>query len=260
MSDHKALATTLDAAALRKHAIPQLTLTSTLSIGEAYSVQRHGIDLRLNRGERIIGMKLGFTSRAKMSQMGVHDLIWGLLTDGMIVEDGGHVDLTNYIHPRVEPEVAFLIGQRLSGTVTAAHALTTVRAVAPALEVIDSRYANFKFNLADVVADNCSSAGLVVGPWQPATGDLGNLGVLLELNGRAIQYGSTAAILGHPVRALAAAARLITTVGLSIEPGWVVLAGAATAAEPLALGMHVRACVERIGSASFSVSHAEGGK
>lgn len=246
------IAARLDAAATRQRAIAQLSIDTPLSVADAYRVQQQVIARRLERGERRIGVKLGFTSRAKMIQMGVHDLIWGQLTDAMLVADGGQLALDAFIHPRAEPEIAFLVGRRLTGDVTESEALAAVRSIAPALEIIDSRYADFKFNLADVIADNCSSAALVVGPWQTLPGDISNLGVSLEIGGRAAQSGSTSAILGHPARALVAAARLVAEAGLTLEAGWIVMAGAATAAEPLQPGMQVRATVDGLGSASFS--------
>jgi 2-oxo-3-hexenedioate decarboxylase len=120
---------------------------------------------RYSRGEKQVGIKMGFTSRAKMVQMGVHDMIWGRLTDGMIVEDGGVTSYRKYVHPRIEPEVAFLLKRELVGTVTPLQAFSAVEAIAPAVEIIDSRYKAFKFSLTDVVADNSSSSGFVVGPW-----------------------------------------------------------------------------------------------
>ncbi|MDJ0383570.1 fumarylacetoacetate hydrolase family protein [Streptomyces sp. G-G2] len=212
--------------------------------GEAYAVQDALVARRLARGERLTGFKLGFTSLAKMRQMGVSDLIHGRLTDRMEIADGGRFDASGLIHPRVEPEVAFLLGDTLRPR---ADPMAAVAAVAPALEVIDSRYDGFRFSLPEVIADNTSAAGYAVGPWC-APGDLGNLGVLLELDGRLAEAGSTAAVLGHPLRALAAAARLAG----SLEPGTVVLAGAATAAVPLPPGTHVRATVAGLGSVRFT--------
>lgn len=246
------IAEKLDGAATGQRAIAQLSIDTPLSVADAYRVQQRLIERRLARGETRVGVKLGFTSRAKMIQMGVHDLIWGQLTDAMIVGDGAHLALKAFIHPRAEPEIAFLIGQRLAGELNEEQALAAVRSVAPALEIIDSRYSDFKFNLADVIADNCSSAALVLGPWQPLPGDIGNLAVLLEIDGRPAQSGSTAAILGHPARALVAAARLVADAGFALEPGWIVMAGAATAAEHLRPGMRVCVTVERLGRASFS--------
>ncbi|MFB7538288.1 2-keto-4-pentenoate hydratase [Streptomyces zaomyceticus] len=212
--------------------------------GEAYAVQEALVARRLARGERLTGFKLGFTSVAKMRQMGVSDLIHGRLTDRMEIPDGGRFDLSRLIHPRVEPEVAFLLGDTLR---PGGDPMAAVAAVAPALEVIDSRYDGFRFSLPEVIADNTSAAGYAVGPWS-APGDLGNLGVLLELDGRPAETGSTAAILGHPLRALAAAARLAGV----LEAGTVILAGAATAAVPLPPGTHVRATVSGLGTVRFT--------
>lgn len=212
--------------------------------GEAYAVQEALVARRLARGERLTGFKLGFTSVAKMRQMGVSDLIHGRLTDRMEIPDGGRFDLSRLIHPRVEPEVAFLLGDTLR---PGGDLMAAVAAVAPALEVIDSRYDGFLFSLPEVIADNTSAAGYAVGPWS-APGDLGNLGVLLELDGRPAETGSTAAILGHPLRALAAAARLAGV----LEAGTVILAGAATAAVPLPPGTHVRATVSGLGTVRFT--------
>ncbi|MEV4940488.1 2-keto-4-pentenoate hydratase [Streptomyces zaomyceticus] len=212
--------------------------------GEAYAVQEALVARRLARGERLTGFKLGFTSVAKMRQMGVSDLIHGRLTDRMEIPDGGCFDVSRLIHPRVEPEVAFLLGATLR---PGGDLMAAVAAVAPALEVIDSRYDGFRFSLPEVIADNTSAAAYALGSWS-APGDLGNLGVLLELDGRPAETGSTAAILGHPLRALAAAARLAG----ELEAGTVILAGAATAAVPLPPGTHVRATVAGLGTVRFT--------
>ncbi|GAA2340667.1 4-oxalocrotonate decarboxylase [Dactylosporangium salmoneum] len=234
------LAERLDEAERTRTAIPQVVSQSGADADEAYRIQEALVARRVGRGERLVGLKLGLTSRAKMAQVGVDQVIWGRLTDAMRVEDGGTVDAGRYIHPRVEPEVAFRLDANGAAT-----------AVAPALELIDSRYADFKFALPDVIADNTSAAGFVIGAWQPLPAGLDNLGVLLEVDGRVAQIGSTAAILGDPRRALAAAATLASSAGVRLEDGWVLLAGAATAAVPLAPGAHVRAVVEGLGTASL---------
>jgi 2-oxo-3-hexenedioate decarboxylase len=249
-ADINGLATKLDEAQQKAKAIPQIT---GISVDEGYAIQLAAFQRRLARGEKKTGMKMGFTSRAKMIQMGVDDMIWGRLSSGMLVEDGGEISFKDYVHPRVEPEVAFLLGERLEGPVTAAQAMAAIEAVAPAIEIIDSRYRNFKFSWADVVADNCSAAGYVIGAWQNLDADLSNLGMILEFDGRPVQIGSSAAILGHPVRSLAAAARLSSEAGEPLEPGWIVMAGGATAAEALTPGVHVRLTVEDLGTVSFSV-------
>jgi 2-oxo-3-hexenedioate decarboxylase len=234
------------------------TLTDQLGEGltraDAYRVQARSIALRHARGERRAGYKLGFTSRAKMAQMGLHEVIWGRLTDAMIVADGGEAAPERFIHPRVEPEVCFLMGEPLEGTVTPLAAMRAVAGVAPALEVIDSRYRDFKFSLVGVIADNCSAAAIVVGPWSdPAAVDVANLGLLLEVDGVAAQIGSTAAILGNPVRSLVAAARLVAEAGERLEPGDLVMAGGATEAVALNPGSRVRLEAERLGSVGFKL-------
>jgi len=248
------LAKTVDDAARKARAIPQLSEKTKYALDDAYDIQAAAIQRRLDRGEKRNGMKMGFTSRAKMIQMGLNDMIWGRLTDRMVVEDGGTISLKNYVHPRVEPEIAFLLKRPLGYPCTAADALAAVDGVAPAMEIIDSRYKNFKFSLEDVVADNASSSSFVVGPWHRPDTDLDNLGMVMEFNGRPVQIGSSAAILGQPVRSLVSAARLTTEAGERLEAGWIVMAGGATAAEALRSGIHVRNTVQGLGSVAFSVT------
>lgn len=251
--DIQAMAERVDEAARQGQAIDQFA-AGTLNVSDAYAVQAASVERRLRRGEAPIGIKLGFTSRAKMVQMGVEDLIWGRLTDAMLVEEGGQIDLDAYVHPRVEPELAFLIDKPLTGLVTLPQVQAAIGAVAPAMEIIDSRYRDFKFDLPSVVADNASSSGLVLGTWRRADLDIANLGMVMSLDGEVRQVGSSAAILGHPLRALVAAARLVGEAGLSLRPGDVVLAGAATAAEPLRRGQHVELRVQHLGGAEFQVA------
>jgi 2-oxo-3-hexenedioate decarboxylase len=254
MVDVAKIAKTLDDAARKARAVAQPSDSMKMTLDEAYEIQRLSIERRLARGEKRNGMKMGFTSRAKMIQMGIDDMIWGRLTDGMVVEDGGPISLKDYVHPRIEPEIAFLLKRPLKWPCTAAEALAAVDGVAPAMEIIDSRYKNFKFSLEDVVADNASSSGFVVGPWQSPESDLDNLGIILEFNGRPVQIGSSAAILGHPVRSLVSAARLTSEAGERLEAGWIVMAGGATAAEALKPGVFVRNSVQGLGSVAFSVT------
>src|ERR1700740_1681697 len=148
MADTQALANYLDDAARNATEVPQLA--DPISLAEAYEIQKKSVARRLSRGEKQVGIKMGFTSRDKIIQMGVHDMTGGPLTDGMIVEDGGSTSLRRYVHPRVEPEVAFLLKRDLVGTVTPLQALSAVDAIAPAMEIIDSRYKAFKFSLTDV--------------------------------------------------------------------------------------------------------------
>lgn len=254
MSDFDTLAKNLDDAARNATAIAQISETQKLSLEDAYAIQKKMIALRISRGERRVGMKMGFTSRAKMVQMGVSDMIWGRLTDRMLVEDGGRISKAKFVHPRAEPEIAYLLKAPLAGPVTPAQAMAAVEAIAPAIEIIDSRFANFKFSLEDVVADNASSSAFVIGNWSKPDIDCSNLGMILEVDGRAAQVGSSAAILGNPARSLAAASRMVAEHGERLEAGWIVMAGGATEAVALAAGTSVRNTVEKLGSVSFSVT------
>jgi 2-oxo-3-hexenedioate decarboxylase len=250
-----AIAERLDDAARHGRAVAQLV--EPLTLVEAYEVQRLSVARRLERGEKRTGVKMGFTSKAKMEQMGLSELIWGRLTDGMLVDDAATIDLARYVHPRVEPEVAFLLARPLAGRVTLAEAAAAVGAVAPALEIIDSRYENFKFSLTDVVADNTSSSGYVIGPWSDPHTDVANLGMVMEIDGRPVQIGSSAAILDHPLRSLVAAARLAAEAGEILTAGSVVMAGGATAAEALTPGARVRLSVDRLGDVGFAVARTD---
>jgi len=253
MTNFNEFARIVDEAALAGREIPQLSSQRELTVEEGYAIQALSMARRYARGERRVGVKMGLTSRAKMQQVGVNEVVWGRLTDAMRVEEGGRVSLSRYAHPRVEPELAFLMKAPLSGEVSAVEAMAAVAAVAPAMEIIDSRYKDFKFTLSDVVADNSSSSGFVIGNWVDPGIDFSNLGLVMEVDGRAVQTGSTAAILGHPVRSLVAAARMVARWGERLEPGYIVMAGGATAAHPLAAGMHVRTEFQSLGSISFSV-------
>ncbi|MCB1336331.1 MAG: fumarylacetoacetate hydrolase family protein [Maritimibacter sp.] len=253
MADLEQLAELLDEAARTAQAVAQISDTAALTPVEAYKVQALSLARRYARGERRIGVKMGLTSRAKMAQVGVDDVTWGRLTDAMRVEDGGKIGRAAYVHPRVEPEIAFLMKAPLAGAVSAMEALAAVEAVAPALEIIDSRYRDFKFDLGDVIADNSSSSGFVIGPPSAPGTDIANLGIVLTVDGRVAETGSSAAILGHPLRALVAAARMVAQAGEELRPGDIVLAGAATAAVPVAPGQRIELQVQTLGTVALSV-------
>jgi 2-oxo-3-hexenedioate decarboxylase len=248
------VARTLDDAQRKATPVPQLSSRrgGALNLADAYRVQAAAIALRLKRGEVRSGVKMGLTSRAKAAQMGVFEPVYGRLTDGMLVADGGTVPHGRFCHPRVEPEIAYLLKSPMSGNLSPAEAMAHVEAVAPAIEIIDSRYRDFKFSLEDVVADNTSASGYVVGPWARPDIDAGNLGMVLAFDGRPVEIGSSAAILGHPARSLAEAARFAAETGDEIQAGYIVLAGAASAAVALPPRTSVKLTVEAIGSVAFN--------
>jgi 2-oxo-3-hexenedioate decarboxylase len=248
----EAAAQRLDDAARHGSAIEQMSSNEPFSVEDAYRIQRASIELRKARGERVIGIKLGFTSRAKMIQMGVDSLIWGWVTDAMLEEDGAPVDLQRFIHPRVEPEVCFLTKRDIDRPLTALEARAYLEAVAPAMEIIDSRYKAFRFTLEDVIADNCSSAGLVIGGWSNRFDALRNAGVIMRFDGTDVQVGSTAAILGDPLRSIVQSSRVAFDAEVALPAGTLIMAGAATAAQPLTQGVHVQCVVSGLGQAEFT--------
>lgn len=247
------LADILEQAAGSRTAVGKLTDHYPLDLAGGYRVQRLGIGRRTARGERITGVKMGFTSKAKMAQMGLSDVIWGVLTDAMATGEGSY-DISGLIHPKVEPEIVFRLGRRAG---SAEDAEAAVDAVAVGYEILDSRFENYKFALPDVVADNASAAGYGIGPWHPVTApgkpDISDLPVTLSVNGEAVKTGSSAAILGDPWESLRSAARLAAEAGLPLEAGWIVLAGGITEAVPLAPGAVVTVTAESLGTAGLRV-------
>ncbi len=248
------LATLVDDAATKASSIEMLTTSHPdLTVDEAYRVQRLSMKQRYGRSERLVGMKMGLTSRAKMEQVGIHTPIYGHLTDRMLRSDGAFFSETNYCQPRTDPEIAFILRTDLRGPVTASEAMLAVGGVCAALEVTDSRFENFQFNLPDVIADNASAAAFVLGDTvrDPRDIDISNLGVVLRLNGVVEQVGSTAAILEHPARSLAALANMLASVGEPLRAGYIVLAGGATASVPLEAGDRVLLKIDGLGTVSL---------
>jgi len=258
-ADIDTLAARLDGAAHEARAVAQLSADTALDLAAAYAVQAASIGRRLARGERQVGVKMGFTSRAKMQQMGVSDLIWGRLTDAMHLDAGAELPFARFIHPRAEPEIAFRLARPLAGNVSLAQAMAAVDAVAPAIEIIDSRYANFRFSLTDVVADNSSSSAFVTGTWvDPSL--LGGEEIVMELliDGVVVEHATSAAIMGNPWQSLVEAARLASVTGPGLAAGWIVFAGAATAAYALTPGMRVSTRAGVLGETGFRVSASAG--
>jgi len=244
----------LDRAAHSATVTQQISLSQQIDLKEAYDIQEASIGHRFERGENLTGYKLGFTSKAKMDQMGVHDLIWGRLTDKMHYQNGASLNSKHFIHPRVEPEVAFLIGKTIDRTLDLDQAKDYLDGVAPALEVIDSRYENFKFSLEDVIADNCSSAAYVIGEWHPPSTDVGDLDINLSINKELVQSGNSNAILDNPLESLVAISRILSEQGMEIIPGMVVLAGAATPAYFIHPGDQIKGTFEGLGEVSLNVA------
>lgn len=242
------IAIKLDQAAMLAKPIAQWGDENAFNEEESYEIQKLTIEERYKRGEHFIGMKLGFTSYAKMEQMGVHDMIWGRLTSDMLYTAGDELDLSKFIHPRAEPEICFLLKKDIDREIGLDEVGDYILAVAPAIEIIDSRYENFKFSLEDVIADNCSSTAFVVGAWQNIDIDLSNLKMELIINKEVVESGSSDAILGNPWLSVTNASRLAVKYGQELKAGSYLMAGAATSAVFLAQGQLVQTSVERLGT------------
>jgi 2-keto-4-pentenoate hydratase len=257
-SEVDALARTLLDAARTRRPIGQLTVGHPdLDAAAAYRVQRAVVAARLAGGERIVGWKVGLTSRAMQQQLGVDSPDYGPILSGYLVPDGGTVARDELIAPRVEAEIAFLLGAPLAGPgVTTADVLRATVGVRPAIEIIDSRIADWKLTLPDTVADLASSARVVFGgPVTPVDGlDLRLIGAILERNGQVVGSGAGAAVLGDPVAAVAWAAETLGALGERMEPGHVVIPGALHASVPAERGDAFTATFDRLGTVSVHFS------
>lgn len=239
----------------RKPIPPLATRWPEVGIADAYEIQRRNIQLRVGDGAAIRGHKVGLSSRAMQDMMGVHEPDYGHLLDDMFVFESHGVATEELIQPRVEIEVAFVLGSPLP--VRGCNAADVVRAtefILPAIEIIDSRIADWKIGIVDTIADNASSAKVVLGgnPVRLHDVDVRDIGASLCLNGEIVETGTAAAVLGNPVTSVAWLARTIGEYDVRLEPGHVVLPGSCTRAVPVQTGDSVRAEFDRLGHVDVS--------
>ena len=226
----------------------------TLDWEDAYAIQNAIRADKLAQGVRIAGLKAGLTSRAKMRQMNVTEPVFGFLCSDGAWPDGGALDMARYIAPRIEAEIALITKRELRGPgCHLAQVLAATECVLPAIEVLDSRYENFKFDLVSVVADNTSAAGFVTGgrARRLADVDLPTVGVVVEKNGAVVEVGAGAAVLGHPAEAVAMLANNLARRGETIPAGSFVMTGGITAAIAIARGDAITVRYQDLGSVSL---------
>lgn len=237
------LAERLDGARLQGRPVQQLSAEiKDFTRSDAYRVQDLQFQKRQQSGETQVGWKMGLTSEAKRRQMNLDSPLYGFLTKSMQVASGGEFNLTGSIHPKIEPEVAFLIGRELGAEPTRTEVLAACDGVCAALEILDSRYQQFKyFSMEDVIADNSSSSHFVLGPWKKdfQSLDLANLSMQIFCDGKSVESGNSRDISGDPVMSVIQLCQLLAENGRTLQAGSIVLAGAATAALALAPGMKV---------------------
>ena len=248
------LAEHLENAELQAHDVVKITDEHPdMDWDDAYAIQAEILRRKLARGNRVVGLKAGLTSHAKMKQMGVDTPCFGFLVDYFSVADGGEVKISELIHPKVEPEIAFVLKRALKGPGCHIGAvLAATDFVMPGIEIIDSRYRDFKFDLKSVIADNCSSSRFVLGGQAVPVDelDLRTLGVVMEKNGEIVGIGAGAAVLGHPAAAIAMLANHLGARGEEIPAGSMILSGGVTEAVAVKAGDNVNLRIQSLGSTS----------
>jgi len=234
--------------------IPKVTEThETFDIDQAYVYQNALMDRQLSEGSELIGYKMGLTSREKMVQMGVPAPIHGYLLKEMLIENGG-LSYSSLIHPKAEPEIAVMMRKDVAPNATKEELEASIGWIAPAVEVIDSRFKDFKFTMADVVADNCSSSKFAVGKWieYPVAGvSIDAIHAKLIINDEIKNEGVSSAVLGSPLDSLYELQLSLAEEGKQLKKGHLVLTGAITMAQRIFKGDVVSNETDLIGTVTF---------
>jgi 2-keto-4-pentenoate hydratase len=236
--------------------IPPLRETwPDIDVVDAYEIQLLNIGRRVDAGVAVRGHKVGLSSRAMQEMMGVGEPDYGHLLADMAVADGGLVSAGRFCYPRVEVEVGFVLGAPLPGEgCTEDDVIAATEAVAPAIELIDSRIIDWDIQIADTIADNASSAGYVLGPdrVKPTELDLRAIEARLLRNGDGVATGRSDAVLGNPVTAVAWLARKVAAFGVTLDAGHVILPGSVHRAVDVRPGDDFEAVLDGLGSVRLS--------
>jgi len=254
-SQHQHYGDELYAALRERRTVAPLTEREpSITIEDGYHISRRLLERRLADGERVIGKKIGVTSKAVQRMLDVHQPDFGWLTDKMRYADGAEMPIgTQLIQPRAEGEIAFLLKRDLVGPgVTVADVLAATECVMPCFEIVDSRVRDWKIRIQDTVADNASSGLFVIGREQvdPKKVDLVTCGMVVEKNGEIISTGAGAAALGSPAICVAWLANTLGGFGISLQAGEVILSGSLVPLEPVKPGDRMSLKIGGIGSAS----------
>jgi 2-oxopent-4-enoate/cis-2-oxohex-4-enoate hydratase len=239
-----------------RHVAPPITERGLgLDIDDAYAISVEFLRRRLETGERVVGKKIGVTSKAVQDMLGVHQPDFGFLTDAMRVDDGATIDLAakRLIQPRVEAEIAFLLKRDIDGPdATEADVLDATLAVVPCFEIVDSRIQDWKIGIVDTIADNASCGVFVLGEARvdPRRLDLPGLKVRVRKNGVALSEGLGSAVQGSPLTAVAWLARTLGAYGVPLLAGDVILSGSLVPLEPAQAGDRFEMDLEGVGPAS----------
>ena len=234
---------------------PLTTREADIDVVDAYEIQLINIRQRVAEGARVIGHKVGLSSEAMQKMMNVDEPDYGHLLDEMEVFEDVPVKAGRFLYPRVEVEVAFVLGEALPGAgCTVDDVLAATEAVAPSIELIDSRIRDWKIGLVDTIADNASSAGWVLGKGRvsPKDIDIRNIDAVLRRNGEVVAEGRSDAVLGNPVTAVAWLARKVDDFGVRLKAGDIVLPGSCTRAIDARPGDDFVADFDGLGSVHLS--------
>jgi 2-oxopent-4-enoate/cis-2-oxohex-4-enoate hydratase len=241
-----------DALRLRSAIAPLTDEYPDMSIEDAYAIQLAFIEHRLEAdGSRIVGRKIGATSKPVQNMLGVHQPDFGHLLSSMMFADGDTLPTERFISPRAEGEIAFVLGRDLAGPgITVADVLHATDYVVACFEIVDSRIRDWKIRIQDTVADNASAGAFVLGSARidPRTVDLALTGMTIEKNGEIVGTGAGAAALGHPLNAVAWLANTLGQFGIVMKAGETILSGALSALVPVTAGDHLRVRLGGIGS------------
>jgi 2-keto-4-pentenoate hydratase len=237
---------------------PIAPLTSAypdIDVVDAYEIQLINIRQRVAEGARVLGHKVGLSSLAMQQMMGVDEPDYGHLLDEMQVFEDTPVKAGRYLYPRVEVEVGFILAADLPGAgCTEDDVLTGTEALAPSIELIDTRITDWKIALCDTIADNASSAGFVLGEARvsPRELDVKSIDAVLTRNGEVVAEGRSDAVLGNPVTAVAWLARKVESFGVRLRKGDIVLPGSCTRAIDARAGDNFVAEFAGLGSVRLS--------
>lgn len=242
-------------------AIGQLSLAyPEMTIDDGYTIQEEWTRLRLAEGRRIVGRKIGLTSRAMQVAVQLNEPDYGTLLDDMVFEAGGDIPFDRFIVPMVEVELAFYLGERLAGEhVTLTDVLRATEYVSPAIEIIDARTQRVdpasgrRRQVTDTIADNAACAGIITGgrPVRPMDVDLRWVSAILSRNGVIEETGVSAAVLNHPGNGIVWLARRLARHNIALEPGQIILGGSFTRLVPVERGDTFHADFGPLGSIGF---------
>lgn len=260
MNSPREWALALDAARRSRSAIqPLSTSEPTLTVSDAYAIQQEYAELILDGKGSVVGYKLGLTSKPMQVLLGVDQPDFGPVLSTMVFPDQARLQLDDYIQPKAEAEIALVLGGPLRGPdITAAHAANATRGACAAIELVDSRIANWKINLVDTIADMASSAAIVlsdrvvpVDGWDPRL-----CGMVVTRNGETMATGAGAAALGGPFEALAWLANTLASFDVTLRAGHIVMTGALHAAFPVSPGDQLCAEFDRLGAVAVGFAGA----